>query len=96
MKSNCALQTINVKQIVVVVESAAPGRDLLNSEIEPGTTVADVLAHHNLRGYMLLPTGSTIHLAGEEVLWPHVEDGAKLIAVLNAWVGFESDSTDAA
>lgn len=78
---------MNTKKIVVVVDGAPQGRDLLHGEIEPGTTARDVLNHFNLIGYALLPQGQTTHLSGDHVLWSTVEDGAKVRATPIAEVG---------
>lgn len=75
------------KRIVVLVDGAPQGGDLLNGEIEPGTTARDVLRHFGLINYALLLQGQTTHLSGDQVLWSIVEDGAKLRATPIAEVG---------
>lgn len=76
-----------IKNIVIVVHGAPEGQDILQAQIEPGTTCRDILNHFGLVGFTLLPHGTTTHLAAAEVLWPRVEDGAKLIATPIAEVG---------
>ncbi len=55
--------------------------------IEPGTTAYDICHQLNLYGYKLSLGPSHPPFADTEVVYPHVNDGAKLFAITNAMVG---------
>lgn len=75
------------KLISISNPAGGPGQDLREVRIAPGTTAADVLAELNLDGYYLQVPGTALHLGGEEPLWDHLQDHAKLIATPRGDVG---------
>jgi hypothetical protein len=82
----CTKEEATVKQIAINV--AGSDTNLIDTQIYPGTTVGEVLAQHNLQGY-LLSTGPNSHrfFADDENLYPLVVDGDKLFATTKAIVG---------
>lgn len=76
-----------MKTAVVVVSGAPPDQARHEVDIQPGTTVRDLLAALNLRGYVLSQEGSGHAYVDTDDLYSAVSDGAKLRAAPHAEVG---------
>jgi hypothetical protein len=77
-----------MKVCAVVISGAAPGENVKELEIRPGSTAGDALRALGLGdGYVLSKEGSGHGFAAEEDLFAQVEDGQKLRATPIAEVG---------
>ena len=72
----------------LAIKVAGTEDDPIDTTLYPGTTVGEILAQHNLQGY-LLSTGpdSRRFFGDDENLYPLVVDGDKLFATTKALVG---------
>jgi hypothetical protein len=72
----------------IAIKVAGTEDDPIDTTLYPGTTVEEILAQHNLQGY-LLSTGPDSHrfFGDDENLYPLVVDGDKLFATTKAVVG---------
>jgi hypothetical protein len=73
------------KQIAIKV--AGSDAELEDIELQPGQTAAEVLEGLGLQGYILSFPNSNRFFGAEEVLYPHVVEGDKLLATTPAKVG---------
>jgi hypothetical protein len=73
-----------MKRLSVVVAGSGQIRDI---QIEPGTTVGDVLQQLNLREYLLSKGPNEPFFANADTLYDKVNDGEKVFASTKAEVG---------
>ena len=73
-----------MKRLSVVVAGSGQIRDI---QIEPGTTVRDVMEQLALRDYLLSKGPNEPFLANADTLYDKVNDGEKIFASTKAEVG---------
>jgi sulfur carrier protein ThiS len=75
---------MTMKRVAVVVAGTGQIKDV---QIEPGTTVADVLEQLGLREYLLSRGPNEPFLANADTVYDKVADGEKVFASTKAEVG---------
>ena len=73
-----------MKRVAVVVAGSGQIRDI---QMQPGTSVSDVLQQLGLQGYLLSKGPNEPFLANADSLYDKVNDGEKIFASTKAEVG---------